>query len=460
MAARRTTVSTNSLTPTSLALEALAGPTLVLDASLRLVDASSTAASLLGHKLSPSTSIVGLLCPSSLHHPLVEALTAGRAIDTTVTLAAAPQRGSRARSLRVRATPLFTSDTLSGWLLHLQSQPVTESADSTAEPDGSVVFHGMSTRDPGMKHMFHIVRRAARRDVPVLVRGETGSGKELVARAIHTLSPRFRGPFRAVNCAALPAALLESELFGHVKGSFTGATQNHPGIFRLTDHGTLFLDELAELPIELQAKLLRAIETRTVIPVGATEPVTVDVRLVAATHQSLRRAVDRGTFRADLMYRLRVVPIFLPPLRARRGDITLLTHKLVAKLNSAGERKVDNVAQSALSALERYPWPGNVRELQNALEYAFVIGEGPTLTVADLPPEIAHYDPGMRLGAQQGLPPEAPVADSAVTPEATEAQKIRRALSKVDGNRSRAAESLGISRVTLWRRMQALGLGK
>jgi transcriptional regulator with PAS, ATPase and Fis domain len=311
----------------------------------------------------------------------------------------------------------------------------------------------MLTRDPAMKQVFHVLRRAARRDVPVLVRGETGSGKELVARAIHDLSPRTRGPYKAINCAALPPSLLESELFGHVKGSFTGATRDHAGIFRATDKGTLFLDEIAEMPVELQAKLLRVLETRTVIPVGGSEAVPVNVRIVAATHQSLRRAVERGTFRADLMYRLRVVPLFLPPLRARRGDVALLARHLVDELNGAGERHVTRIAPGALAALERYPWPGNVRELRNALEYAFVIGEGATLTEADLPPEITQSE-----ASEEAEAPIAP-ADFPSAPGATpEVQRIQRALARAGGNRTKAAKILGVSRVTLWRRLRELGI--
>jgi transcriptional regulator with PAS, ATPase and Fis domain len=298
--------------------------------------------------------------------------------------------------------------------------------------------------------VFHVLERASRRSVPVLVRGETGSGKELVARAVHALSPRSKGPFRAINCAALPANLLESELFGHVRGSFTGATRDHPGFFRAADRGTLFLDEVAEMPLDLQAKLLRVLETRTVIPVGGSDPVAVDVRIVAATHQSLRRAVEQGTFRADLMYRLRVVPIFLPPLRARRGDVDLLVTHMVDALNDAGERQVTRVSPGAMAVLRRYPWPGNVRELRNALEYAFVIGEGPMLTETDLPPEVLQND-----GDDDALPAVNAPPRSDEDPEGA---RIRRALERAGGNRQRAAKILGMSRVTLWRRMRELGI--
>ncbi|MBI2395883.1 MAG: sigma 54-interacting transcriptional regulator [Deltaproteobacteria bacterium] len=312
------------------------------------------------------------------------------------------------------------------------------------------LFRGMWTTDPGMKRVFRIVERVARSDATVLVRGETGSGKELVARAIHDLSPRGKGPFRAINCAAVPSTLLESELFGHVRGAFTGAVRDTPGQFRLANKGTLFLDEVAELPLEVQAKMLRVLETRTVTPVGARDPVPVDVRIVAATHRPLRREVEAGRFRADLMYRLRVIPVFLPALRDRVGDAVLLTERILEEYNARGGRRVTRISPGAKTAIERYPWPGNVRELRNALEYAYVIGDGPTLERADLPPEIA--DPERTI-------------DGAPIPERTnlasansDAGAVQRALERTGGDRTRAARLLGISRVTLWRRMRELGL--
>jgi transcriptional regulator with PAS, ATPase and Fis domain len=251
----------------------------------------------------------------------------------------------------------------------------------------------------------------------------------------------------------LPPTLLESELFGHVRGAFTGALKDSPGIFRAAHHGTLFLDEVAEMPLDLQAKLLRVLETRTVIPIGGTEAVDVDARIVAATHQSLRRAVEQGRFRADLMYRLRVVPIFLPPLVARRGDLELLTDRLIEQLNKEGERRIEQVSRAARDAIAGYPWPGNVRELRNALEYAYVIGDGPILLDVELPPEVSGmaFDPDTTPVNVRA--PEAPPAD-----EAPEVRRIRLALAHADGNRERAAQILGMSRVTLWRRMKALGL--
>ena len=225
--------------------------------------------------------------------------------------------------------------------------------------------------------------------------------------------------------------------------------RDNPGHFRAAQGGTLFLDEVAELPLELQSKLLRVVETRTVIPVGARDSVPVDVRLVAATHRSLRKEVEAGRFRADLMFRLRVVPLFIPPLRARTGDVALLTRKLLESLGARSVRRVEHIADSAITLLESNPWPGNVRELRNALEYALVMGDGPVLVPSDLPPEIA--DPRLEEAV--------PLVNRPSPIERTEEQnperaRIQRALDRAGGNRERAAKLLGVSRATLWRKLR------
>ena len=315
----------------------------------------------------------------------------------------------------------------------------------------------MWTQDAGMKALFEIVGKVAREDVPVLVRGETGAGKELVAQALHALSPRAAGPFRAINCAALPAALLESELFGHVRGAFTGAVRDQVGHFQHADRGTLFLDEVAELPLEVQAKLLRVLETQSILPVGGRDPIPVDVRIVSATHRALRAEVEAGRFRADLMYRLRVIPVFLPPLRERPGDLALLVGRLVTEANARARRTVVRISSDALAALERHDWPGNVRELKNALAYAYAIGDGPVLTLADLPPEISGQT---RPGAGPVRPATGHFFGVLESPQdgTSEAERIQALLARHRGNRDRVAAAMGMSRVTLWRRMKKLGL--
>ncbi len=428
--------------PIDAALEALGGAVLVLGPNLEIVRATPSAVALVGMELPVGASATRVLCGGATGRPVARALARGVAVSGTI---------ARAR-VRVRAHPVEQDGERVGWVLQLEPEP-------EQGPGAPVLFSGLWTRSAEMKHVFHIVQRAALRDATVLIRGETGTGKELVARALHERSPRCKGPFGAINCAAVPASLLESELFGHVRGAFTGATRDAPGFFRSAHTGTVFLDELGEMPLDLQSKLLRVLETRTVIPVGGREAIPVDVRVVAATHQSLRKAVAEGRFRADLMYRLRVVPIFLPPLRQRPEDIALLTEKLIDELNALGGRQVLRVSPAALAALERYAWPGNVRELRNALEYAYVIGEGVVLEPRDLPAEIES--PGLELGAP---PPPLPLevadvgAPALPPPEAVERQRILRALERAAGHRERAAQLLGLSRVTLWRRMKALGI--
>jgi len=429
----------------TLAIEDLGIACAVLDDELAIVAATPSADELTGGALVRGVSVVKALCGDAPQRPIAEALAAGRSASGAIVR---PDAAGVMRTLEVRATPIRRDDRGVGWLVTFARPD-----ELGAAADAPILFHGMWTRDPGMKRIFHIVERAAKRDVSVLVRGATGSGKELIAKAIHELSPRRDGPYRAINCAALPPALLESELFGHVRGAFTGALRDSPGIFRAAHGGTLFLDEVAEMPLDLQAKLLRVLETRSVIPIGSTDAVDVDVRVVAATHQSLRRAVEHKQFRADLMYRLRVVPIFLPPLVARRGDLELLTDKLIERLNAQGGRRITQVSRGARAAIAGYPWPGNVRELKNALEYAYVIGEGEILMDVELPPEVSGmaFDPDMP--AINARPYETAAAD-----EDPEARRIRLALEHADGNRERAAQILGMSRVTLWRRMKALGM--
>ena len=418
------------------------GAVLLLDASLRIVAATAAADALLGDP--PRGALAAkILCGASVERPVAEALAAGRAVNAII-----PHPRGDGR-LRVRGIPLERDSVRVGWAMSFEHEPSVEHAP--------VVFHGMWTVDPAMKQLFRIIERIGKSDASVLVRGDTGSGKELVAHALHALSRRARGPFRAINCAAVPQALLESELFGHAKGAFTGAVRDTLGHFRLADKGTLFLDEVAEMPLDLQAKMLRVLETHEITPVGGNAPVAVDVRIVAATHRPLREEVEAGRFRADLMYRLRVIPVFLPPLRTRRGDVLLLAEKFVDELNARGERRVARISPGAKAALERHGWPGNVRELRNVLEYAYVIGEGAVLVEGDLPPEISLPGAAGSDGPTAENRPPRP-NDSAST--SADAARIERALERAAGSRERAAKSLGVSRVTLWRRMKELGIGR
>ena len=339
----------------------------------------------------------------------------------------------------------------------MKPRPTRRAADAAVLPEQCLMeFHGLWTCDPGMQRVFRIVEKAAQSEASVLLRGETGTGKELLAKALHRLSPRQRGPFHAISCAALPASLLESELFGHARGAFTGAVRDNPGHFRLADRGTLFLDEVAEMPLEVQAKLLRVLETHTIIPVGGRESVAVDVRIIAATHKALREEVEAGRFRADLMYRLRVVPIFIPALRERKQDVRLLAEHFIEELNRRSPRRIERISSGAAATLAQHDWPGNVRELRNAIEYAFVIGEGAVLEIADLPPELG----GVTNATAPRYTRHVAGGDTAGPGEADEESRIRQALRQAEGHPGAAAALLRISRVTLWRRMKQLGLGK
>ncbi len=311
----------------------------------------------------------------------------------------------------------------------------------------AVQFHAMSSRDPAMLQVFEIIRNVAKSDATVLLRGESGTGKELAARALHNESHRRNGAFLALNCAALAPNLLETELFGHMRGAFTGAIKDHAGLFERAHGGTLFLDEVAELPLDLQAKLLRVLEERKVTRVGGSNPISVDVRIVAATHRSLREQVRLGRFREDLMYRLRVVPVFLPPLRERRGDVPLLLWHFIERHNARDLRRIERIAPEAMRVLLDYHWPGNVRELQNVLEYAFAVGRGSELVLHDLPPEFRET--GATAPAQTA--PRSLLQD--------EAQRIRLALREANGHTGKAAALLNMSRATLWRKRKQYGIG-
>jgi PAS domain S-box-containing protein len=306
-----------------------------------------------------------------------------------------------------------------------------------------LVFMGIVGRSPAMLRVREQIKNAARSEAPAIILGESGTGKELVAAAIHALSRRSQGPFLKVNCAALNEHLLESELFGHRKGSFTGAMRDRQGRFEAASGGTIFLDEIGDMPGAMQAKLLRVLEAREIERVGENVPVPIDVRLVSATNRGLEELVKSGAFREDLLYRVNVIPIALPPLRERTDDIPLLVAHFLARIGAANDRAGLRVTSAALERMQASRWPGNVRQLINALEYGVITSRGEEIDVPDLPTSIAA-DPG-------GPPPVR--CRSAPTPEA-----IRTALADAGGSRTAAARALGISRVTLWKRMKESGL--
>jgi len=306
-------------------------------------------------------------------------------------------------------------------------------------------FHHILGKSKPMREVFDLIRRVADSQTNVLITGESGTGKELAAKAIHFNSDRKGGPFVPVNCAAIPEALLESELFGHMKGSFTDAKGDKRGLFEEAHGGTLFLDEISELPVMLQAKILRAIQEKEIRRVGSTKAVAVDVRIIAATNLSLTDEVKAKRFREDLYYRLNVIEIRMPPLRERREDIPLLVDAFLKKCAEASRKAVKGLAESALALLMDYPWPGNVRELENVIERAVTLARGERVLPEDLPPAV-HGSRGDRKVIDDA-------ADRTLPLEDVEKEYILRILDKTGGNKYQAAQILGIDRKTLYRKL-------
>ncbi len=304
-------------------------------------------------------------------------------------------------------------------------------------------FASFVGRSRPMLELFDVIRKTAATTSNVLVTGESGTGKELVARAIHDESERHQGPFVSVNSGAIPEGLLESELFGHVKGAFTGAVATTEGLFSAADGGTLFLDEVTEIPVSVQVKLLRAIQERTIRRVGGTQDIAVDVRLVAASNRDIARAVADGTLREDLFYRLNVIPIHVPPLRERREDIPLLVAHFIEKIGRETGKKLRGITPEALAALEQYRWPGNIRELENVVERAIVLGGDDTIGVEALPPSLTTPGPAPSEGASVEVPDDG--VDVEAVLDDLERRYIQRALERTGGNQTRAAELLRLT---------------
>src|SRR5215471_16893266 len=308
---------------------------------------------------------------------------------------------------------------------------------------------GLIAQSPAMQRVLDLVERVAPTDATLLIQGESGTGKEVIAKAVHHASARATRPFVAVNCGAVPEALLESELFGYVRGAFTGAAGSKLGLFEEADGGTLFLDEIAEMPPALQVKLLRTLQSGEVRRLGSTQAATIDVRVIAATHGDLAAMISQGSFREDLYYRLNVIQLVLAPLRDRREDIPALAEHFLAESVGKLGRKL-RLSSEALERLLRYPWPGNVRELQNAIERAAILARSDVLEPEDLPP---HVTAGMQLGPSPTLPRPSTLAEA-------ERTHILQTLERFGRNHSSAAEALGIGRTTLWRKLKEYGIDR
>ncbi len=323
----------------------------------------------------------------------------------------------------------------------LRTEIVRRERSEAAHPIGS---------SPGFLEVLRLAEMVAPTDSTVLISGESGTGKEVLARYIHQLSERAEGPFLSINCGALPENLLESELFGHVRGSFTGAVRDKQGLFVAAEGGTFFLDEVAEMSPATQVKLLRVLQEREVIPVGATEAVAADVRIIAATNRDLEEEIRRGTFRSDLFYRLNVITLHLPPLRERSEDILIIADHFLQRFSALRGRPVPALAPEAVSLLQSYDWPGNIRELENALERAVIVSGSGEITAEALPPRLSQRE--VRPLISDRTPPNPPL-------EAIERAYIHWVLQGEGGNRSRAAEVLGIDPSTLYRKLVRYGLG-
>jgi len=359
---------------------------------------------------------------------------------------------------RAEELSFFASDRLAG-CLDVSLSRVTASLRAAEEklrthrhalvrvaPEAPVVL-GIVIKSPKMQRVVELARRVARVDATVLITGESGVGKERVARLVHDESPRSLGPFIAVNCAAVAETLLESELFGHARGAFTGATADRPGLFEAASHGTLLLDEIGEISPGMQVRLLRVLQEREIRRVGENRSRPVDVRVLAATNRDLAQEVARGTFRQDLYYRLKVVELHVPPLRERREDILPLARLLLADAAARMNRSIRSVTPRVADQLLRYPWPGNVRELENAMERGVALAAGARVDLEDLPEELRRPSP------------EPAVEPGAVRPlKAIEKEYILAILELNGGNQTRAAKQLGIGTATLYRKLKSYGL--
>jgi len=308
----------------------------------------------------------------------------------------------------------------------------------------SLKFGEMIGKSPGMKQVFSVIKKVSGTDANVLIMGESGTGKELVARALHYHSPRKNKDFVAINCSAIPEALLESELFGHAKGAFTGAVVEKSGLFEKAEGGTIFLDEVGDMPIALQSKVLRTLQEKTIRPVGKNSEVKINVRIIAATHRNLRKEIIATRFREDLFFRLNVIPINIPPLRDRREDIPYLAQMFTDKYASTYSRDIHEISPHAMGKLMNLPYPGNVRELENIIERAVIMTGGKRIEVDDIPVSIRHQEAEFFTGLGPDL----------LTLETMESQYLDYVLNQKKGNHDEAARVLGISRRTLYRKIQ------
>jgi PAS domain S-box-containing protein len=420
---------------------------ITVDAEMRVIEANEAAIrlcqinpqNLIGQ---PLTDLLDESCVACCH-VLQETLTSKKAVQE---YRVECQRANRPRQIvMVNSSPLIARDkTFLGAILVLRDMTRVTSLEQTLKE--RYRFQNIIGKSPQMQEIYDLLESLTATNTTVLITGETGTGKELVAEALHYSSPGPVKPFVKVNCSALAENLLESELFGHVKGAFTGAIREKTGRFQLADGGTIFLDEIGDLSPTLQVKLLRVLQEKTFEKVGDPEPITVELRVIAATNRKLRKKIRQGEFREDLYYRLKVVEIALPPLRERDEDIPLLVDHFCGHFNKQFQKHILGVSDSVLNLFMNYPWPGNVRELKHALEHAFVVCRGHRIEVEHVPQELREFT------VSQTRPQEVPLPD--------EAETIRQALHKTGWNKAKAARLLGIPRRTFYRKIEKYHLQK
>jgi two-component system response regulator HydG len=324
-----------------------------------------------------------------------------------------------------------------------RDQKIRELHQALSQRDG---FHGILGKSSAMLKTFGLIQSAAESDAPLIIYGESGTGKEMVASVIHRLGRRKKGPFIRVNCSALSENLIESELFGYEKGAFTGAHETRKGRFEAADGGDIFLDEIGDLPLSTQVKLLRVLQEKEIERVGDYHPIKIDVRLISATHRNLKELVARERLREDLFYRLHVIPIYLPPLRERMEDIPILVDSLVSELRLRTDKPVQSIDKEVMERFMQYSWPGNIRELINTLEYAFVLCKGESIELEHLPDSIAES------GKKIFLPGKSAVAGN------TEKERVIWALNHAEGKKTEAARILRVSRQTIWKKIKKYGI--
>jgi len=380
---------------------------------------------------------------------LRQSVEEGSAVDNLLARLQTPRGQTKVLDFRTKPLP-SNAGTKPGSLVVFRD--VTELIELREDIARRYRLHNIVGKSKPMQEVFRLIEEVADSDATVLIEGESGTGKELVARAIHYLGPRADGPLVAVNCSALAEGVLESELFGHVEGAFTGALRDKRGRFEAAEGGTIFLDEIGDITPGIQIKLLRVLQERIVERVGSEEPKPVNIRVLAATHRPLAQLVAQGRFRQDLYYRLRVVPIELPPLRARRDDLPLLAQHFVDRFRAETGRPIVRLSQAALTLLIDYSWPGNVRELENAIEYAFVKCRNGEIAPGHLPPELRAV-----------LPVPAPATKATDraedgAPLDNEFEQLRRTLTETDWNIAKTARQLGVSRTTVYQRIARFAL--